>query len=77
MLEKFITHSPSEFSYLRRNSPMNDVVEAMKRPESYRYSKVRLFTVIVMLVLTPAVGCFRDAITAGCSRLAPSGQRRL
>ncbi|KAG8759509.1 hypothetical protein FRC14_005797 [Serendipita sp. 396] len=39
MLEKFITHSPSDFDFLRRDSPIPDNIEELKRPETYRYSK--------------------------------------
>ncbi|KAG8813532.1 hypothetical protein FRC17_001504 [Serendipita sp. 399] len=43
MLEKFLTHSPSDFDHLRRDSPVPDHIEQMKKPESYRYSKSNAF----------------------------------
>jgi hypothetical protein len=43
MLEKFITHTPSQFDNLLRNSPITDDFGTLNRPESYRYSKVRFY----------------------------------
>ena len=47
MLEKFLTHSQSDFNLLLRISPLTEAVTKLQRPESYQYSKVSFFPLAI------------------------------
>lgn len=43
MLEKFLTYNESEFTLLRRDTPITEEVAKLQRPEAYRYSTSEKF----------------------------------